>query len=397
MSKRNIIFSSIIISLVITLIAITGFYYLLINHIFSPAKGKELWPWITKIKNQKVIEEKIKEHRKISDLQNDITETVNKSMPSVVNIVVTKNLKVYYNDPSNFFWGHITKKEKQIWWWSGIIVSSDWYIITNKHVVQDINANYTVITSRWENYKVSKIWKDPVLDLAVLKVVNDKWESPNDLSSASIKPIDENIKIWQFVIAIGNALSKFKNTATFGIISGKWRQLDKTNDSVYMGLYQTDAPINPGNSWGPLLDINWKVLGINTAITSVWQWIGFALPINKKMIQSTIDIIKEQEKIIRPFIWIKYVDLNKSMAKNLDLKKFKWALVQSIVRWSPADNSDLQKWDIITKINWENISQNKPFLYRLYTHKPWDKIKLTVYSKKKEDYKEVEIKLWKRR
>ena len=396
MSKRNIIFSSILISIIVTILLITGFYFILINYIFSPEPWEKVGPWITKIKNQKVIEEKVKEYRKISNLQNDITNTINKSMPSVVNIVVTKNLRIYYEDPYNFFGWHITKEERKIGGGSWIIVSSDGYIITNKHVVEDLSANYTVITSNWENYKVSKIWKDPVLDLAILKIVNNKWQSPTDLNPASIKPVDENIKIGQFVVAIGNALSEFQNTATFGIISGKGRKLDQTNDSIYMWLYQTDAPINPGNSWGPLLDINWEVLGINTAITSVWQWIGFALPINKNLIQSTIDVIKEKEKIIRPFIGVKYVNLNKSIAKNLDLKKFKGALIKQIVPWSPADRSNLQKWDIILEINWESIDKNKPFLYRLYTYKPWETIKLTVYSNRKKDYKKVELKLGER-
>lgn len=392
MSKTKLIITIVITAIIIDTITLWLFYMSLgKDNIIN--KITENIGWVTKVVSKKVIEEKLEEYRQIKDLQSDITKAIDKSSASVVSIVVSKDLQVYYEDPYNFFGGYVTERKEKIWWGSWIIVASDGYIITNKHVVVDTWADYTVLTKDWDTYKVSNIWLDPVLDIAVLKIVDENWNIPSNLKSASVTSVDNNIQVWQFTIAIWNALAEFQNTTTFWIISWKWRQLQQAwNNSVYIWLYQTDTAINPWNSWWPLLDINWDVIWINTAISAVGQWIWFSIPINKEFVKATLETIKTKSKIIRPFIWINYLDLDKSIAKSQKVDKFEWVLVQDVVKWSPANIAWLEKWDIIIDINWKKIDNNNNFLYDLYTYVPWEKIELTVYSKK--DYRKVEVTLW---
>jgi len=353
---------------------------------------ENLYPGITKIINKKIVEEKVEEYRQIKDLQSDITKAIEKASPSVVSIVMSKDLKVYYEDPSNFYGWYVTEKKTKIWWWSWIIVSSDGYIITNKHVVQDAWLEYSVVTKDGDSYKVDKIWLDPVLDIAVLNVIDNNWDIPTNLVAAEINSFENNVKIWDFSIAIWNALAEYDNSVTYGIISGKWRQLNEAgNDSVYIWLYQTDAPINPGNSGWPLLDIKWSVIWINTAITSSGQWIWFSLPINDEFVKTTLAIIKKYWKIVRPFVGINYMDLNKSIAKNLNVDKFEWIYVQDIVKWSSAEAAWLQKWDIIVELDGVKLTKDNNFIYQLYTYQPWAEIEMLVYTKG--DYKKVKVKL----
>lgn len=392
MEKRKIVLSIIIVSIIINILSF-WLYFFSLNKNLIPSRIVWGWDDITKIINRKIVEQNIEEYRKLSDLENDIIKAIEKSWDSVVSIIVTKDLKVYYEDPYDFFWWYIAEKQEEIGWWSWIIISSDWYILTNKHVVQDATADYTVITKSWDTYNVDKIWLDPVLDLAILKVKDENWDIPTNLKSASLNSVKSTVKLWQFSIAIWNALAEFQNTVTFGIISGKDRKLDtdSSTDSIYLWLYQTDAPINPGNSWWPLLDINGNVIWVNTAISSVWQWIWFAIPVNEEFIKTSLDIINKNWKLIRPYIWIKYIDLNKSVAKTLNLDKFEWVYIEEIVDLAMKKDSWLKAWDIILEINWNSITKDNNFLYQLYTYKPWDIITLMVYSDK--DYKEVKITL----
>lgn len=392
MSKSKILILILIISIIVNILWISVFYVILYKYDITSKLTENLYPWITKIINKKVVEEKVEEYRQIKDLQSDITKAIEKASPSVVSIVVSKDLKIYYEDPNNFYWWYITQQKTKIWWGSWIIISSDWYLVTNKHVVQDSWLDYTVVTKDWDNYKVDKIWLDPVLDIAVLKILDQNWDVPTNLVAAEINSYENEVKIWDFSIAIWNALAEFANSVTFGIISGKGRQLDETtNDSIYLGLYQTDTPINPWNSWWPLLDIKWSVIGINTAITSSWQWIWFALPVNDEFVKTTLAVIKKYWKIVRPFVWVNYLDLNKSIAKNLSVDKFEWVYIQDIVKGSPADLAWLKKWDVIIDVNWVKLTKDNNFIYQLYTYEPWTEIELLIYTKW--DYKKVKIKL----
>lgn len=387
MNQKKLIASIILISLIINLILFWAYYY--INRNFE-LKIQKQDNGIAKIIDKKYIEEKEEVFTKITELQNDIIKVIKKSWASVVSIIVSKDLQVYYEDPTNFFGGYITEEKQKIWWWSWIIISSDGYVITNKHVVQDSNSEYTVVSKDWDVYKVDKIWFDPILDIAIVKILDENWNIPSNLQPAELNSYKTIVKIWQFVVAIWNALAEYENSVSFGIISGKDRQLESwIQESLYLWLYQTDAPINQWNSGWPLLDIEWNVIWINTAISAIWQWIWFAIPINKEFVNSTLQIIKEKQKIVRPFIWVEYKTLNKTIAKNLNLDKFEWIYISGVVQWSNAEKAWLKIWDIITEIDWNKINIDNNFLYLLYTFKPWDKVVFTIYSNKQ--YKKISM------
>ncbi|MEF2175160.1 MAG: trypsin-like peptidase domain-containing protein [Candidatus Absconditabacteria bacterium] len=389
MSRGKLILTVLALCLIINLVLVTSYFWFLTNYGIIGLTEK-LSPEITRVIDRKIVSKSIEENIDITDLQNSVTKAIEKASPAVVSIIITKELKVYTQDPFNFFGGTITDRTEKVGGGSGIIVTSDGYIVTNKHVVEDTRADYSVVTNNGDSYQVDKIRLDPVLDIAVLKILDSEGKTPNNLEVAQLNNINSKIRIGQFTIAIGNALAEYKDSATFGILSGKGRSLDQGNSSSnYIGLYQTDAPINPGNSGGPLLDVNGNVIGINTAITSVGQGIGFAIPVNKEFIQTTLSTIEEKGIIERPFIGIQYMDLNKSVAKSLKLDKFQGVYVQEVIENSPASAAGIKKGDIIRKIQGKEIDDNNSFFYELLTHKTGDKVQLTIFSNG--EYKNIDI------
>lgn len=213
-----------------------------------------------------------------------ITESVNEALPSVVTIKISQTINRYSIefDPFNPFSPFrrvprgSSQSEQNIG--SGFIVKANGIIVTNKHVVSDENASYSIITNDNKEYSVKQIYRDPSNDLAILQI---------DVSN--LKPLklgkSSNLKLGQTVIAIGTPLGEFTNTVTTGVISGLGRGI--TAGSVYEGyveklddVIQTDAAINPGNSGGPLLNSSGEVIGINTAVAQQGQNIGFAIPVD---------------------------------------------------------------------------------------------------------------------
>ncbi|MBI4999624.1 trypsin-like peptidase domain-containing protein, partial [Candidatus Gottesmanbacteria bacterium] len=221
-----------------------------------------------------------------------VIDVVEKVSPSVVTIGIskTRNLGQIFEinpfDPFSIFKqipppAGGEKVEQDIG--TGFIISSDGMIVTNKHVAADTQAKYRVITKDDKTYEVSKIYRDPVNDLAILKI------DPSTSSGQALKPVEmgdsSKLKVGQFVIAIGTALGEFRNTVTTGVISGLGRGI--TAGSPFEGyverldnVIQTDAAINPGNSGGPLLNSAGQVIGVNVAVAQGSQNIGFAIPIN---------------------------------------------------------------------------------------------------------------------
>ncbi len=316
-------------------------------------------------------------------LQSELVKTINTAKTSVVTINISKDIKFYVDDPAQVNGpGNVQQQTSKVWWWSGIIVSKQWYIITNKHVVQDTTAKYSVTLYDGRMYNVDKIWFDDVLDLAILKIVDSEWAAIQNLSPASFLPIDTQIDVWQFVLAIGNALSTYTNNVTIGILGGKNKELTINKNNLYIWLYQTDALVNPGNSGGPLLDIQGNVLGITTAITE-WEWIAFALPISKEFIESTLASIQTFEKITRPIIGIQYVEITPSIQQEKNITIDNGIYVQDVLTDLPAWEAWLQTWDIIVAIDGKPIDKELPFLYQLYTYVPWTAISLDILRNEK--------------
>jgi serine protease Do len=238
---------------------------------------------------------------------------------------------------------------------SGFVVSKDGLIITNKHVVTDETAKYKVVTKDDKEYEVKQISRDPVNDIAILKIEADNL-TPIELGESS------NLKVGQFVIAIGTALGEFRHTVTTGVISGLGRGI--TTGSVFEGyverldnVIQTDAAINPGNSGGPLLNSAGQVIGVNVAIAQGAQNIGFAIPIN--IIKDSLKIFQETGRFAaKAYLGVEYQMVSKQSAVLNNVPQ--GAYVVSMVVGSPAEQAGLKVDDIITKIDGQDLNDNNP-------------------------------------
>lgn len=319
----------------------------------------------------------------LSRFEDQMIDTITQASKSVVSIVISKNIKFYMEDPASLYGpGTVSSQTAKVGGGSWIIVSKDWYIITNKHVVEDTTAKYSVVLSDGTTYDVDKIWFDDNIDIAILKIVDNKWNAASNLPVATVVGMEDEVRIGQFALAIWNSLSEFQNSVTMGIISARNRVL-KINEwkNLYVWLFQTDAPINPGNSGGPLLDIYGNVIGINTAISEMGQWIAFALPISKEFIDATITSIKNYAKIIRPLIGISYVDITKDVQSKLKLTIENGIYIKDVFADLPASVAGIKQWDIVVAIDKKPINQKTPFLYQLYTYIPDTTIDLTIIRK----------------
>src|SRR4030042_1779192 len=227
--------------------------------------------------------------------------------------------------------GETEKVEQDIG--SGFIISQDGLIVTNKHVVSDLQAEYKVITNDDQSYNVQKIYRDPVNDLAILKI-EAKGLQPVEMGDS------DQLKVGQFVIAIGTALGEFRHTVTTGVVSGLGRGI--TAGSPYEGyveqldnVIQTDAAINPGNSGGPLLNSFGQVIGINIAIAAGGENIGFAIPIN--IVKEAIDNFNKTGQFDRPFLGIRYQMISRDVALMNNVPQ--GAYVVEVVADASADDA----------------------------------------------------------
>jgi serine protease Do len=348
--------------------------------------------------------------------ESKIIDTVDQVKEGVVSIIATKDVPklrrrnyffddFFFNDPFDMFFNDpfrergVPEKEKdtedeesekmKIGGGSGFIYSKEGLVITNKHVVSDKDAYYTIILFDGTEFDAEVLARDDFNDLAVLKIKDLKDIELNPLSLGDSK----NIQVGQRVVAIGNALAEFENTVTTGIISAKGRSI-VASDGYSQGeqisnLLQTDAAINPGNSGGPLVNLNGEVIGINTAIAQNANGIGFAIPINDvKVVAQTV---LKHGKIIRPFIGIRYVLLNEEIAKQFNLEIKEGALIKGysdkepgVLKGSPADIAGLKEGDIIIKIDNQEIN-NKNDIRTIVAQKGiGDKIKVKVLREEEE-------------
>lgn len=337
----------------------------------------------------------------IVSLENTVIQVVEKTSPSVVSIVISKYVPVierYYFNPFQdfdfppelkpFFEFNFPvpmqkqspdKKEKQkVGGGTGFIVSPDGLIVTNKHVVSDKDAEYTVYLSDGKKYKAKVLAVHPVDDLALIKI------NVNGLPTLKLGDSDK-IKLGQFVLAIGNALAEFQNTVSFGVISGLKRSITASNE---MGgverledLIQTDAAINFGNSGGPLINLRGEVIGINTAIAGGAENIGFAIPVNR--VKKMIDEFKQRGKIEIPFLGVYYILINEDVQKEFNLPVDYGAYLyrekeSAIIPNSPAEKAGLRNRDIILEIDNERVDQQNPLSQIITKKKIGQLIKIKI-------------------
>lgn len=298
-----------------------------------------------------------------------ITETVKKVSSAVVSISLTSNIQDFFGRTYETETGAGT----------GFIITSDGLIVTNKHVASDKDAEYTIFTSNGKDYKAKIVAEDPSNDLAILKI------EASGLSTIELGDSD-NLAIGQWVVAIGNALGEFSNTVTVGVVSATDRKITASGGGTseqLEGLIQTDAAINPGNSGGPLTNLKGQVIGINTAVAGSAENIGFAIPIN--VVKSAIDSYKKEGKIVRPMIGVRYVPLNKEIARanKLSVEAGAWILRGekytdvAIIPGSPADKAGLEENDIITAVDKQKIDETHSLSRLIGQYKVGEEIEIT--------------------
>jgi S1-C subfamily serine protease len=338
-----------------------------------------------------------------------VISAVKKVSPSVVSILASRDLPAIQNEFSPFqdpffqeFFGDDFRVEpspegetqtQELSSGSGFIISEDGYIITNKHVVAYDDVDYSVVLNNEKTYKATVIDRDTITDLAVLKIESQEKLHTVELGDSS------NLEVGQTVIAIGNALGEFSNTVSTGVISGLSRTVvagGAGNIEKLTNVIQTDASINPGNSGGPLLDSSGKVIGINTAIASRAQNIGFAISINEA--KSVIDSIYESGRIVRPWLGVRYIIINEDIAKQNDLPLNYGALVVrasreelAVIPGSPADKAGLRENDIILEINGKQVNNSQPLSYLISQYSPGETVELKVQSQGEEKTLELEL------
>ena len=307
-----------------------------------------------------------------------ISDVASKVGPGVVSILTESTVR-------NPYYGFSSLQQSA---GTGIIISADGYIVTNKHVVSASTKRIEVVLADGTSYKdVQFIGSDPSNDISFLKIKDAKNLTAVKLGDSS------SMKVGQKVIAIGNALGEYQNTVTTGIISALGRPViagDETGAAAEQleNLLQTDAAINPGNSGGPLVNLSGEVVGINTAVASDAQGIGFAIPIND--VKGLVKTLLATGKLEKPYIGVRYISITPDVAAEYNLKVKNGAYLlgsseqNAIVAGSPADKAGLKEKDIIIKIGDSVVDSTHPFSSIVAQLSSGDKVKITYIRDGKE-------------
>jgi serine protease Do len=348
--------------------------------------------------------------------ENMVINAVKKANPAVFSIVITKDVPVieqYFRNfnPWNDFWGddffgpfgfdfqipeyrQKGTEKKEVGGGTGFFISKDGLAITNKHVVSDDKASYTALTNDGQKYDVEIVAKDPVLDLAIVRVKGNNFPFLSFEES-------HNLKVGQTAIAIGNALGEFRNTVSVGVISGLSRSLVASGPGGVSEqldeVIQTDAAINPGNSGGPLLNLQGKVIGVNAAVAMGSQNVGFAIP--ALFAKDIADSVKNFGKIVRPYIGIRYINITPALKEKNKLSVDYGILVVrgkdpselAVIPGSPANKAGIVENDIILEIDGKKLDGKVNFANIIRLKKPGDVVKLKILHRGEE--KIVDVKL----
>ncbi|MCR4263364.1 MAG: trypsin-like peptidase domain-containing protein [Candidatus Roizmanbacteria bacterium] len=329
---------------------------------------------------------------RLIDEESAVIKVIEEVSPSVVTVGVVRDRPVLQYDPFDPF-GFFSeprqteteREEADIG--SGFIISSDGLVVTNKHVVDNPNYDYKVITSDNTTHDVQNVYRDPVNDLAILKIQADNLV-PVTLGDSN------NLKVGQTVIALGTPLGEFRGTATKGIVSGLGRGI--TAGSPFEGfaeeiddVIQTDAAINPGNSGGPLLNTSSQVIGINTAVASGAENIGFALPIN--LVKEAVKNFEETGSFDRAFLGVSYRMVTREVSVMNDIPE--GAYVLEVVEGSAAANAEIQVGDIITHFDGQRVrdEDDERLADRINQKRQGDTVPVTVWRDGEEISKQVHL------
>lgn len=389
MKKSNTSFSKYKLFLILPLLIIL--ISVIISSGFFGLSWEKISHFLPRIKSLQLESPLPSEKIKIISEESVVIDVVNKVSPSVVTISVSNaSNQTSAVDPFDPFGAFniprtiVTPKNQDIG--SGFIITSDGLIVTNKHVVADTNAKYKIITKDDKTFDVVKTYRDANNDLAILKI------NASDLIPVELGDSSKN-QVGQMAIAIGTALGEFRQTVTKGVISGLGRGI--TAGSPFEGyverldnVIQTDAAINPGNSGGPLLNSSGQVIGVNVAVASGSENVGFAIPINT--VKEGIDNFNNTGQFSRPFLGVRYKMITRDLALLNEVPE--GAYVVDVVADSPAAKAGIQKGDILTKFEGISIKDESGGLASLIAKKKvGESVKIDLWRNK--ETKTVTVKL----
>ncbi len=317
----------------------------------------------------------------------NFVNAANSSINSVVHIKTQYIQENTYNSLYDFFFGSGGQggySSPVISSGSGVIISSDGYIITNNHVIENSN-NIEVILNDKSSYKAKIIGTDPNTDIALLKI--DKTNLPVIKYGNS-----DDLKIGEWVLAVGNPFN-LNSTVTAGIVSAKARNISTTSPYSIESFIQTDAAVNPGNSGGALINIKGELVGINTAIVSrTGSYVGysFAIPIN--IVKKVVKDLLEFGKVQRAYLGVSIADLNADISKSLGISETKGVYINEVNKGGAAADAGILPGDIIIKIGNFNIDNIGQLHEQVSKYRPGDKVNITVLRNGKKKTFEIKFK-----
>lgn len=333
-----------------------------------------------------------------------VVKAVENAKPAVVSVIITKDVPIieqyYENNGSDPFGGFGSPfnfqipqyrqngtEKKEVGGGSGFLVSADGFIVTNKHVVSDEDAQYTVFLNDGSKYDAKVAAKDSLNDVAILKIEGKSFPYLKFADS-------DKVKVGQTAIAIGNPLLQFDNSVSVGVVSGLGRSIVAGDQVGGMseqleGVIQTDAAINPGNSGGPLLNLRGEVVGVNVAVASA-ENIGFSLPSN--LVSKAFESVQKTGEIVRPYLGVRYVPVNEKLKEANKLTVDYGVLVArgqtpeelAVMPGSPADKAGLVENDIILEIDGVKLDEDHSLARAVASKNVGDKITLKILHRGEE-------------
>lgn len=339
-----------------------------------------------------------------------IIDVVSTAEPAVVSVIISKDLPVieryfeqipFGNTPFNIQLPRqrqLGTERQEVGGGTAFFVSEDGLLMTNRHVVSDESAVYSVLLNDGRTLEAKVLARDALTDIALLQVEG------TDFPALSLSTNDDPA-LGQTVIAIGNALAEFRNTVSVGVISGLQRDITAGNalqgtTERLTSIIQTDAAINQGNSGGPLLDLQGNVIGMNTAVASGAQNIGFAIPVSD--LRRVLESYQSFGRIVRPYLGVRYRMLTPELAEEKDLSVTEGALIVrgtepgeiAIVPDSPAAKAGLQEGDVILKAGTTPLTEQSALSSIVQRLQPGGTLTLTILRDGKEREVEVMLEEW---
>lgn len=299
---------------------------------------------------------------------NDFTYAAEKSLEAVVHIKSKFMEDEYYRYYHPFFGnGYYNQPKEKVASGSGVIISKDGYVVTNKHVINEAEEIEVVLNDK-RSYTAQLLGTDHNTDLALLKIEGEGLKHLNFSNS-------DDIKVGEWVLAVGNPFN-LNSTVTAGIVSAKARSINILNRrNGIESFIQTDAAINPGNSGGALVTTNGDLVGINTAIqsnTGSYTGYGFAIPSN--MVQKVVSDLKNYGEVRRAYIGINIADINQNMAEELNLEGVEGVLITNVLREGAAKKAGIKRYDVVVSINGTKVNSVSQLHEQIIQFNPGEKI-----------------------